>query len=212
MFVFMIALLPISAAFVWIKARDKALRLVIIAGFLTGILATTARAAFSFIHRVAPYSFIQNFLYYSAHEYALPAAALFAVYFFIVKDKTEFKIKSFFPLSAAFYSIYMPYCIIAPAGAFYFFTLFVKPALVLAMLIFYSQSVFAVYKNAGEKSKSKTRRAFVLLGLAAAAPSCIETLWLLNAFPFAVYLASALYILSAAFVIFTQRQKNSFLS
>lgn len=212
MFVFMIALLPVCAAFVWIKARDAAVRIVIIAGFLAGVLVTMARAAFAFMHRAVPYSFVQNFLYYSAHEYVFPAAALFAAYFLAVKDTTDFKVKSFFSLTAAFYAAYMPYCIIAAADSFYFFTLFGKPALMLAMLILYSKTLFTIYKNAAEKQKNKAARSFIPLGLAAFIPPCIETLWLLNTVPFVAALLSAAYIFTAAAVIVPAfKQKDSFL-
>ena len=197
MFVFMNAVLLACAVFVWMRVRDSAIRIVIITGFLAGVLVTMARAAFSFMHRAIPYSFMQNFLYYSVGEYTFPAVALFVAYFLVAKDAPEFKIKSFFPLTTAFYAAYMPYCIIASAESFYFFTLFVKPVLILAMLILYSKTIFTIYKNIREKSKNKVVHSFVLLGLAALVPPCIETLWLLNSAPFAVSLLSAAYIFSA---------------
>ena len=55
MFVFMNALLPICAVFVWIRVHNSAIRIVIIAGFLAGVLVTTTRAAFLFMHRAIPY-------------------------------------------------------------------------------------------------------------------------------------------------------------
>jgi len=198
MFVFMNALLPICAVFVWIRVHNSAIRIVIIAGFLAGVLVTTTRAALSFMHRAIPYSFMQNFLYYSVCEYILPAVALFVAYFLVAKDTTEFKVKSFFPLMTAFYAAYMPYCIIASADSFYFFTLFGKPALILAMLILYSKTIVTLYKNVREKSKNKLVRSVILLGQAALVPPCVETLWLLNSAPFAVSLLSAAYIFSAA--------------
>ena len=212
MFLFMIVLLPVFALLYCIRSKDAAVRIVIIAGFLTGIVVTMIKAGFSFMHRIAPYSFFLNFSYLYLTQYILPAALLFTAYFFIAKDKTDFKIKSFFPLCTAFYSVYMPYCIIASVHTFYFFSLFAKPVLLLSMLIICSDIIVYIRKEICAHSKAKAVLYSVMLAGAAVIPPSLETFWMLKFFTPAVYILSGLYALLALILFgFALRRESSFL-
>ena len=195
MFVFMIVLLPVFTLLYCMKSKDAAVRIVAVSGFLTGVIVTMIKAGFSFMHRIAPYSFFLNFSYLSLTQYLLPAALVFTTYFFITKDKTDFKIKSFFPLCAAFYSVYMPYCIIASTHTFYFFTLFVKPVLLLSMLIICSDIIVCIHRRISSHSNVKAVFCSIMLAGAAVIPPCLETFWMLKFFIPAVYILSGLYAL-----------------
>lgn len=160
------------------------------------------------MHRIAEYAFLPNFFYFSAKEYILPAAILYTAYCILSKRAGNAKVTAFFPLCASFYAVYMPYCIIA-AKSFYFFTLFVKPLLFLALLLHVSHLLYRIRFGVPLTALPK----MLVLAALSLMPACVETLWLLHAFLPAVYAASGIYILSALAIFASALTRNtSFLS
>lgn len=204
MFLFMIMLIPAVLVFCGIRAGDKTEVAVTVSGAVTGVLVSLLVAAFSFRHRIPEYSFAANFLYYAAEEYIVPLLLLYIAYFFITKDTVEFRIRSFFPVTAGFFSVYMPYCIISASGSvFSFFELFVKPVLFLSMLVLASFAVFYIGKQACEKNIKRMVAGGVLLAFILFVPPFLNTLWILDVFAPAMYVLSAVYAFFAACLFFS---------
>ena len=129
-----------------IKNCSKNIIIASLSAPFAGIIASAGTALFAYMHRIPEYSVSSNFFYYFLKEYAFPMILVYALYFFTTKDSVEFRVKAFFPLIAAFYAIYMPYCVIASSNAaFSFFQLFVKPVLMLSEVFIASLFVYKIY-------------------------------------------------------------------
>ena len=208
MFLFLILLLPCCIAISCFQSRSAAQRTAALSGFVTGVIITTLSTGISFMHRITEYDIFPNLLYFSAREYALPAIILYTTYCISSKRNETDKTKAFFPLCASFYAVYMPYCIIA-AKAFYFFTLFIKPLLFLALLLHTAHLVYRIRFGTPLTALPK----LMLLAAAALTPAYLATLWLLHTFLPAAYAASGMYILSALALFGSAlTQRTSFLS
>lgn len=189
----MLILIPSILIFCCIRSRDNTISPVVVGTFV-GVCVCMFIAFFSFKHRIPEYSFGINFLYYALIEYVLPLILLYVSYFFVSKDSLEFRIKTFFPITASFFSIYMPYCILSSAdAAFSFFDLFVKPVVFLSMLIISAYFVFFIAKVACERNVKKIIILSVLFSLALFVPPFFNTIWLLKIMLPIVYLGSVIY-------------------
>lgn len=199
MLLFMVILLPAVLVFCGVRAADKAVVPVAVTGAACGVLVSFASALFSFRHRIPAFSFASNFSFYAAEEYVLPLILLYIIYFFITKDSVEFRVRSFLPVTAGFYSVYMPYCIISAAGAsFSFFELFAKPVLFLSMLVLCAWLVFFIGKHSCEKSVRRIAVDSVIMAAVLFVPPFLNTLWLLKVLMPAVIVVGSGYVLFAA--------------
>ncbi len=205
----MMILLPAAAAYFCIRAEDKAVILVAAAGALAGVLVCALLSLFSYMHRVPSDSFAGNFAYYALKEILIPCAAVYLVFFFTAKESPEFRILSFFPLTASFYAVYMPYFIIAANdSAFSFFELFAKPALVLCMLAASAYFVREIYRAAVPPDRKKLAVRIGALVLTLLTPPCIETLWLMNLAPVCMAVLLILYAAAAVVCLFLAAGKT----
>lgn len=195
----MLILIPAVLVFCGIRADDKAVVPVAMTGAAAGVLVSFASALFSFRHRIPAFSFASNFFFYTAEEYVLPLILLYIVYFFITKDSLEFRLRSFLPVTAGFYAVYMPYRIISSAGAaFSFFELFTKPALFLSMLVLCAWLVFLIGKHSCDKAVRFIVIDSVIMAVVLFVPPFLNTLWLLKILMPAVVVISSGYVLIAA--------------
>ena len=162
------------------------------------------------MHRIPEFSVASNFFYYFLKEYVLPLILVFALYFFATKDSVEFRVKAFFPVVAAFYAVYMPYCVIASSSAaFSFFQLFIKPVLMLSMVFMASFFAYRIYCAA----LSKNIRKIVVLSLFALLmlliPPALETMELLCIALPVVYILAAVFALFALVLFFVNSRQDA---
>lgn len=206
----MFILIPAILVYECLKAEDKVVLLLIIAGSLSGVLVSLCTAVFTYLHRVPEYSFLPNFLYFLLKFYALPVVLLYAVYFFCTKDDFDVRIKAFFPVTVSFYAVFMPYMIIASDSSLAsFFMLFVKPVLLVSMLFILSRLCFNIADGMRTHVPSKIAVNALCALLAFCIPSALETLWLLNVAEFLVYAVSALYALFALVLFFVESRNGT---
>ncbi|MFA6856290.1 MAG: hypothetical protein WCR31_03680 [Treponema sp.] len=197
MFLFLIILLPSVLAYNLINSDDKAVIPVVLTGVLSSVLFCALKAFFSFMYHISSAAFLPNYVYILFGQTLVPVAVVYLLFFFFSRDEISFRIKSYFPLMCSFYSIYMPYHIIAGSSSAYSaFELFFKPVLYLMMLTASSLCVRFVFRSFGMRN-IKTKIIWILaLCVTLLLPAAIETLWFMG-FPVWVWL-----FLGAAYVFF----------
>ena len=194
MFTFLVLLIPCVLIFSCIHSKEKVSGAVSGIGFLLGVIFCAACAFSSFKHRIPDFNLTSNIIYYTVFEYVVPVIVLFLIYFFGTKDSFEFRTKAFFPLCAGFYSVYMPYVIIASSySAFTFFELFVKPVLVLSMLILASAAVLGIGKASCQRKIFQIILYSMLTAVILFVPPCLNSIWLLDVLLPAVFSVSVVY-------------------
>ncbi len=213
MFLFLILLFPTVLYFCCSHSSKRIYGFLVAAGTFLGILASGGTALFSYMHRIPEFSVASNFFYYFFKEYVLPLVLVYALYFFATKDSVEFRVKAFFPVVAAFYAVYMPYCVIASSSAaFSFFQLFIKPVLMLSMVFMASFFAYRIYCAAvsGNIRKIVVLSLFALIVLLV--PPALETMELLCIALPVVYIVAVVFALFALVLFFiNSRKADSFI-
>ena len=178
MYLFLIILFP--AALVWylISTDDKAAVPVVLTGALSSVLFCALKAFFSFMYHLSSASFLSGYVYILFGQTLIPVTVVYLLFFFLSRDTVLFRIKSYFPLTASFFAVYLPYHILAGGSSFYsVFELFMKPVLYLMMLVMSALCIQFVYRSFSAKS-IKMRILWILLLLASLlVPAAIETVW-----------------------------------
>ncbi|MCK9169072.1 MAG: hypothetical protein M0P01_01510 [Treponema sp.] len=188
MFLFLIILLPSALVYSLINFDDKAVIPVVLTGVLSSVLFCALKAFFSFMYRVAAAEFLSNYAYILFGQTLAPVAVVYMLFFFLSKDDVSFRIKSYFPLMCSFYSIYMPFHIIAGSGSSYSaFELFLKPVLYLMMLVSSSLCVRFVFRSFGTRDIKPKIIWILVLCVSLLLPAAIETLWFIG-FPVWIWL------------------------
>lgn len=210
MFLFLILLFPTALYFCCSHSSKKIYGFLVATGAFLGILASGGTALFSYMHRIPEFSVVSNFFYYFLKEYVLPLILIYALYFFATKDSVEFKVKSFFPVVAAFYAVYMPYCVIASSReAFSFFQLFIKPVLMLSMVFMASFFSYRIYCAAISKNIGKIVFLSLLALVMLLIPPALETMELLSIALPVVYILAAVFALFALVLFFVNSRKDA---
>ena len=156
MLLYLLILLPLAFVFYCFLKKDKQIFIPAFTGFMSAVLFCAFKAFFSFTHRVVPYSFWENFLYYFVKE-ILPLIVVYFLYFLLSKDSIEYKTKIFFSLICAFEIIFLPYTVISNAETRVYsgFDLFILPSIVLALIVELNLNVKYLYKAFIQKSIPK---------------------------------------------------------
>lgn len=177
MFVFLIVFLPCLVALYDIRIGKKESIMPTFAGFLLGVLLCTMKAFFSSSYRIPRANFFVNYCYTFFGCTVLPAAAVFTLFFFISNDTFSFRVRSFFPLVASFFALYLPYTVLEGSRSAYdFFELFIKPVLYGAFL-WLSHFSLAFFLHANMSGDKKTiRNAAIIFSFVLLVPAFIETL------------------------------------
>ena len=89
-------------------SKEKRNLIVIFLGVFSSTLLCAVQEFVLFSHRLVPYSFGQNLLFYFPQTLVM-TIVVYGLFILLTKDEWDFKIKSFFPLIMSFYSIYLPY-------------------------------------------------------------------------------------------------------
>lgn len=175
----MITLLPISILiFYFQREKDDRAHLlpVIFIGLFTGAFYVTYKIMFSSIYYLPTEAFGINFLYYAFTQSIIPIAVVFGLFFFFgKKDSIKDRCLFFFPLTASFYSVFLPYLIIETTKPYSAFYIFAKPLLFLSLFIFIH--IWLSKKCTMKTTKSKDICNWTALAVAACFPGLIEALW-----------------------------------
>lgn len=178
MFLFVVLCLPCAVALYDIRFGKKESIMPTFAGFLLGVFVVTIKAFFSSSYRIPSANFFFNYVYTFFVYTALPMAAVFALFFFLSNDTLSFRVRSFFPLVASFFALYMPYTILEGARSTYgFFELFVKPVLYTELLYLAHFSFAFVLHSKMIDDKKTFWHARIIFALVLLLPAFIETLW-----------------------------------
>jgi len=130
--------------------KDKAVIPVAITGALSSIVFCAFKAFFSFSYRTPRAGFFVNYAYILLAYTLIPVAAVYLIFLVFSKDDDAFLAKSYFPLLCAFFSVYVPYTVLAGSrSAYSAFELFCKPVLYTAMLASSAVCVFFLYRAGG---------------------------------------------------------------
>ena len=196
MYLFLIVFMPLSLVWYLIREKDKAVIPVAIAGALSSIVFCAFKAFFSFSYRTPRAGFFVNYAYILLAYTLIPVTAIYLIFLVFSKDDDAFVAESYFPLLCAFFSVYVPYTVLAGSRSDYsLFELFCKPVLYTAMLASSAVCVFFLYRMGS--SGKKIRTWVVMLVVFLFMPAAIEAAWFVG-LPFFVWLP-----LFAAYVFFS---------
>ena len=151
-------------------------------GLISSFVVCAVEMFFFYPHRIVPFSFAYNFIYFLVKECFLPAVVVYGVFFLISKDTIEYKIDGIFPLEISFYMIFCPYTIInSSSGYMEPFSLFLKPIIYVAMFGAVEILAREMYKSIKSKVKIWMAAIYAVIILVyLVGPAAIESLYLMN--------------------------------
>lgn len=209
MFAFLFLLFPCAIAAYCFKFGNKYSVFVAAIGAVASVIFCAIEFMFVFMHRVVPFSFWSNFLYVYFSQVFFPLAAVFAIFCVVSKDSCEFKAKMFFPLTASFYAIYVPFYILSyNMSALSAFELFGKPVMFLAYIAFMSVCVQVVVSSVKSKSNVKAALWIFVAILFSVVPAAIEAAWLIGVF-FVWWLLGLVFYVAVTVLVILLWQKFS---
>lgn len=145
---FLILLLPLALAFYLFLNRDLKDVDAVFTGIISSVLLCAVKVFFTYSHRVIPFSFSENFVYFLINQTLIPVVVVFLIFLLFVKEGLKEKMNDFFPLITSFYIVYLPYNVISSTSSVYSgYSLFIKPVLYLSMIIECAISIHYFYNN-----------------------------------------------------------------
>ena len=179
MYVFLISFLPLVFVLFSLTAKDKNYFASGIWGFFAGILNTFFAVIFTRNHYIFKFSLIENTFYFLLNEYLFPCIVWVILYILITKDDLFFKFKSVFIFEIGFYSIYLPYFVIFSGNiSFSFYELFLKPVIVLSMILITKILLDLSVKLIKDKKIKCSAVLIFPLILNSLIPSFLEAMWI----------------------------------
>lgn len=204
----MILFLPLVSIYLCLRSSDKSVIVVSLTGFVFGVIECLFIALFSYMHKVLENSFVLILLHFLLSKNFLPVLFAFLIYFFMTKDSTVFRVKSFFPFAVAFYAVYVPYFVIASDGVVYsFFDLFLHPLLIFSMLFLAATYLYKIYNFVVQKNIVKIVIFSFILLLVFVIPTIFETMIYMKCFTLFVYAFVVAYILLGVILFFISVRK-----
>lgn len=209
MLLFLILLLPLFLAAYCVKVRTSKIVPVIVIGALSAVLVVAFKMLFIMPHRIVPYSFGENFVYFLVKETLVPALVLYIIYFLVAKDNVEFKINTYLPLELAFYSVYLPYCVISTTSSVYsWFSIFVKPLIYAIMIAQTGVSLRDLYRCHTNGKKGLVVLSGFLILLFLAIPPVMETAYIMNYKLYVILLICAAYLILPAVIFYFSKKRK----
>lgn len=194
MILFASLLLPVFLIGYFIIKQDKSIVIPVSIGVIIAVLVCLFRMFFVYAHRIIPYSFSQNFIYYLLRQSVLPVFIIYGLFFLFSKDNLEYKIKMCFPLLISFYMVYLPYIIITSSeGLYSFYPLFVKPIVFLMMIIVFAQCIKKIFETFNNKKYVFFVLYILLLIIYLAAPAVFDALYVIDTDIFIMSVSSIVY-------------------
>lgn len=209
MLLFLILLLPLFLAAYCVKVRTTKIVPVILIGSLSAVLVVVFKMLFIMSHRIVPFSFGENFVYFLVKETLIPAVVLYVIYFLVAKDNVEFKINTYLPLELAFYSVYLPYCVISTTDSIYsWFSIFVKPLIYAIMIAQTGVSLRDLYRSSKSGKKGFVVLNAFIIFLFFAVPPVMEAAYIMNYKLYVILLICAAYILLPILLYYFSKKRN----
>lgn len=193
---FLILLLPSALAFYFFWKKEFNAISVVFTGIITAVLLCAIKVFFTYSHRVIPYSFSENFVYFLVNQTLVPVFVIFLLYSLLVKKDFKEKVNDFFPLITSFYIVYLPYVVISSTSSVYSgYSLFVKPILFLSMILECSISIYYFYENVVAKRYLVAIINTILFVAYVILAAVIDSLYVINYKFTVVLISSILYAL-----------------
>lgn len=212
MFAFLFLLFPCALVAYCAKFYDRAVILTAVVGSVFSAIFCAIKFMFSFMHRVSPFNFFDNYIYVFLGQVLFPAAAVFAVFCLVSRDGAVFKSRMFFPLVASFYAIYLPFHIIVyNESAMSAYELFAKPVMFLSYIACMALCVVKITETIIAK---KTYFAVAWCAIAICVllvPAAIESAWIIGVqlwkwlVPFIAYVG----VVSLLVVLYLTRREHA---
>ena len=181
MITFLLLLFPLALTLYCCWTKEKKDIVPIFCGIMSAVVVCAFKVFFTYSHRIVPFSFSENFIYYLFRLSIFPVCVLYLFFFLIVKDTKEYKVKLFFPLISGFYTIYMPYYIISSSSAIYSgYDLFLRPLLYLSLVCLAAISLHYLRKSILDKNYLFIAISGLLLILALLVPAISDALYAIN--------------------------------
>ncbi len=209
MLTFMILVLPLFLGAYCFKVRTKKVVPVILIGVFSAVIVVAFKMLFLLSHRIIPYNFSENIIYFLIKESLLPVIILYGLYFLISKDNYEYKLNTYLPLILSFYSVYLPYCIISSTSSAYsWYSIFLKPVIYALMIGQTGLSVRDLYRSIVSGRKIKVLINAVLILFYFIVPAVIESIYVMNYFLLLLFGIALVYLaLPVLLYILNNKQK-----
>lgn len=154
---------------------------VIYLGVLSAVIVCAFKMLFFYSHRIVPYAFGENFVYFLIRESLLPSLILYGLFFLFSKDEMKFKVNAIFPLVLSFYIVFLPYVIFnSPSGYKNPFSLIIKPIVYSLMIVMLGICGKKIYKFSTEKKYLLVVLFAFIAIVFMCAPAALETWYLLT--------------------------------
>ena len=193
MLLFLLLLFPLSLTAYCVYKKDPKQFIAVVTGLLVSAIVCACNFFFKFSHRVVPYSFGLNFVYYLEKLGLITVVVIYGLFFLVSKDTYEDRIDYFNSLMLSCYAVFVPFYVITGTESSVYpgFEIFVKPVIYLAM-IFATGSILKVfYTSIADKKVGMA----ILNGAAGIVvmliPSVIEAMYAIN-FSFGIILIVSL--------------------
>ena len=210
MFVFLVVLIPSVLIAYHVFNNCKKQQIISCVFFLFSIVVCVVMGLFGISSEPIFDSFFENFLRFFFTETFLPSVIVSLIFLLWSKDSVEYKVQSFFPLLAGFYSAYLPFQVLFSNAEANLFTVFVKPFLFLCMISSFSICVYLVYKAITEKHSLLSVFLFGFISLfAIICPALAESLWIQTGSGF-VCLSSGVFVFILAVFLLAVLKYNLF--
>lgn len=195
MYLFILSVFPISLINWFIFKKNRNMIPFVFIGSLCAILTGAYRTFFLISHNITFFAPKDNFVDLLLHQTLLPIIILSGLFLIFSRDKIEYKLQAFYPITASFYMIYMPYIVLSNhKTAFSAFELFVIPVIFVFMIYTISELILLTYKSL--KNHKNILMAIYITGIFIYlfTPAFLQVLFIYNTRALIVYGIFLIYI------------------
>lgn len=202
MLLFLLLLFPLSLAGYYLYKKDSKLIMVIVIGFLSSLIVCAINFFFKFSHRIVPYSFWLNFVYYVEKLGLLPITIIYLIFILLTKDSFKDKIDFYIPLMLSYYMVLIPYNVISSteSNVYSGFDIFIKPIIYLSMIFGSGFLLKQFYYSIEKKKVPFTVLSVFLILIEILIPSILESLNVIGMAFFEILIFVILYLLLNCFI------------
>ena len=203
--------LALPCALIWYtltnsKYEPKAFIAPLLTGALLAIVSCAFQEFFTFSFQIRTESHIRTFISMLLKDTTLPVLVITAIFAFFCNDDNEYKSSAVFPLSGAFYAVFLPYHVMTGESKAAFL-LIAKPVLISAMLFAFTAFLQASFYALDNAKKPLSITMAVTAVLVTTIPSVFETAWYYGVSDIILSIA-ALVILAATIAFYVAVHKT----
>lgn len=210
MLLFLLLLFPLSLISYYLYKKEPKLILVIAIGFLTSLIVCAINFFFKFSHRIVPYSFWLNFVYYAEKLGILPITIVFGVFLLVTRVDFKSKIDFYIPLLLSYYMVLIPYNVISTteSNIYTSFDIFIKPLIYLALVFGSGCLLKQIYFCIKNKKIFFAVLSVTIFIIDLLLPSVIEAMFSIGNPFFVILILSAFYLVANAFLLAKDLKNN----